>query len=370
MNDLLGIIFANDQEAKLNELIFHRADAAIPVAGRYRLIDFALSNCVNSSITKIAIITKSNYLSLMDHIRMGRDWDLNRKNSGIAVFPPYVSNNSKTMYKGKIDALEGIIDYLSRAKEEYVLITNGNIVANINFEEIYQKHIKNNADITVLTYKEKTNGNRVAVINKSEKGVIKEVVFSNSISEEKQELSLSTYIIKKDLLVAIINGAYSKGFSDLEELLLQKEIHKYKVCKEEIKGYVAVINTVKTYYDKSMELLKEENRSDLFFKNGKIFTKVKDSVPVIYGDNCNVKNSLIADGCTINGSVENSILFRNVVVEEGVEIKNSIIMEYTVVKKGSKISCTITDKDVLVKEDRVISGHETYPVVIAKGKEV
>lgn len=375
MREAMGIIFANDDYARLSELTFHRATASLPFAARYRLIDFALSNFVNSSVTKVGIITKSNYSSLMDHIRMGRDWDLNRKNSGIAVFPPFANNNSRMVYKGKIEALEGIMDYLERAREEYVILVDGNIVANIDYKAIFKKHIESNAEITLLTYMTKPLKSRRVIINKKENktNIIKEILVETNHTSDKSkdvEMSLEACILKRELLINMVNSAYSKGFVDFDQIVLQKIVEKYKVVAYPIEGCVNSVYDIKSYFDISMSLLDEKILEDLFYKHGRIFTKVKDSVPVFYGDSSKVKNSLIADGCIIDGTVENSILFRGVTVEEGACIKNSIVMEHTSIGKNSKLNYVIADKDVVIKEKIVMSGHESYPVVIAKGKHI
>jgi glucose-1-phosphate adenylyltransferase len=363
------MVFASDNEYKMSDLTIHRTVASLPFGGRYRFIDFALSNMVNSNITTIGIITTSNYSSLMDHLRMGRDWDLNRKNSGLAVFPPYASNTVKNP-KGKIDALYGLKDYMENAAEEYVVITNGNIASNIDFEDVFDFHMKESADITVLTYKAPPTSSKRFVISKKEGVRIKGMLFTSVASDEEKELSLNTYLVKKSLLLELLTAAYSENNVDFEKDILQKLTDTLRIAAYAVKGYSAIIDDIKSYFNESMKLLDLNVRNDLFYGFGKILTKVKDSVPTIYKSNADVKNSLIADGCTINGTVENSILFRNVTVEEGAVVKNSIIMENGKIMRGTKLSYIITDKNVTVREDRNISGYATYPIVIVKDKEV
>lgn len=370
MSDVLGIIFASDKDERLNELTLHRTTASVPFGGRYRVIDFALSNFVNSNITKVGIITRSNYSSLMDHIRMGRDWDLNRKNSGIAVFPPYVSNMSRTLFKTKVEALQHIMDYISKSQEEYVIIKNSNVVMNINYEDVLDFHKKTKADITVLTYKTTTKGTEERVIKKKTKNIVKEVVIDVEESNKKKEVSLDIYMMKREFLIKCVNTAYMKGIDDLDKFFLQTPKNKFVVSAYEVKDFVSVIKSIKSYYDANMSLLSPKVREELFYKHGRIFTKVKDSIPTNYGKDAKIVNSLIADGCKINGTVENSIIFRGVEIKKGAIVKDSIIMEHGKVGENSKAICAITDKDVTIKDNRVISGHITYPVVIVKGKEV
>ena len=370
-NNIMSVIFASDNETKLNELTIHRTTASLPFCGRYRMIDFTLSNLVNSGITTVGILTKNNYSSLMDHIRMGRDWDLNRKNNGMAVFPPYVSNTARSIYKGKIEGLYGIIDYIERAKEEYIIVTNSNVAANIDYDDVFEQHIRTKADITMLTYSAKPNSSRKMVISsKNKNGRVTELLINNDPKEEVAEMDANIYLFKKDLLLKLVEDAYARGYIDFEQNIIQSNLESLKVFAYELNGYVAVIDDIKSYYADSMALLDDDMRAELFFKNGKIFTKVKDSVPTIYRDEAVVTNSLIADGCDINGVVENSILFRGVVVEKGAVVRDSIIMENGKIMENAFVDCIISDKNVTVKPDRKLAGCQTYPIVIVKNKTV
>ena len=367
---MLAILFASGNESKLNELTLHRTTASLPFAGRYRLIDFALSSLVNSGITRIGIITRSNYSSLMDHIRMGRDWDLNRKNSGIAVFPPFGLNTSRDLYKGKIEALYTVLDYLERAPEDYVCVSNCNVASNIDLEGILEEHIEKGADITMLCHKANCTTSKRVIIEKDENGKVTDLCQVEIPSRDEKLVSLNIYVAKKDLLISWIERAYARGYVDFEKDILFREVENGKIYAKEITTYAAIVDDVKTYYNESMKVLNEAVRAELFENGRKVYTKVKDSVPTTYGDSAQVSGSLIADGCVINGTVENSILFRDVRIEEGAVVKNSIIMEHGVVMKNGQISYTITDKSVVIGAGRQISGSEDYPIVIVKNKKV
>ena len=371
MNNIMSIIFASDNETKLNELTLHRTTASLPICGRYRCVDFTLSNLVNSQITSIGIITRSNYSSLMDHIRMGRDWDLNRKNSGITVFPPYASNTTRNVFKGKIEALYGILDFISHAKEEYIIITNSNIIVNLDFDDVYKKHLENGADITMLTYTACPTTSRRIIVDSNLDGRVTGARITQTPSTEKVEIGVNIYLLKKELLMQLVIDNFERGFVDFEKNIIQQRVDELKIYTYHISQHVAIIDDVKSYYNESMQILNKEVRNDLFDGvGGKSYTKVKDSVPTRYREHAVVQNSLIADGCDINGKVVNSILFRGAVVEEGAEIIDSIVMENGHIMKGSTLNCAITDKDVTVTEDKNISGYNTYPVVIVKGKTV
>lgn len=370
MNNAMSIIFASDNESKLNELTLHRTTASLPFCGRYRCIDFMLSNLVNSSITTIGIITRSNYSSLMDHIRMGRDWDLNRKNSGIAVFPPYASNTSHNVFKGKIEALYGIMDYMENSDDEYVIVTNSNIIASIDFDEVYAEHLAKNADITMLTYTAKPSTSKRVLVESDKDGMVTGMKITRTASNQECEIALNCYIFKRTQLMSLITENYERGRIDLEKDILQANIDKLRIYAHKVEGHASIIDDVKSYYTESMAILDNDIRNSLFYSVGKVFTKVKDSVPTRYCEGAKVVNSLIADGCKINGKVENSILFRGVIVEDGVVIRDSIVMEGGHIMKGSRLNYAITDKNVTVTEDKSLSGSENYPVVVVKNKTV
>ncbi|NLL56387.1 MAG: glucose-1-phosphate adenylyltransferase subunit GlgD [Clostridiales bacterium] len=370
MKDMMSVLFASDKENKLNELTLHRTTASLPFGGRYRLIDFTLSNLVNSGITQIGIVARSNYQSLMDHIRQGRDWDLNRKNGGISVFPPFVYNSAREIYKGKIEALYSIMDFLTKSREEYVLISNCNVAANINFEKMLDKHIESGATLSMLYHKAFTTTSRRIVINIDDNKTVTDIYETEYAGKEESLISLNIYIIKKDVLIELVQKAYARGFVNFEKDILFKLVSEGKVSAFEVGCYAPIIDDIKSYYAESMNLLKAQFRNELFENVSKIYTKVKDSVPTVYKEKAKVTNSLLADGCEINGLVENSILFRNVKIEEGAVVKNSIVMENGIVGKNSSLKYAITDKDVTITADRDISGFITYPIVIVKGKTV
>ena len=371
MSDMMSILFASGNESKLNELTLHRTTASLPFGGRYRLIDFTLSNLVNSGVTQIGIITSSKYQSLMDHIRQGRDWDLNRKNAGISVFPPFAYNNSATdVYKGKIEAIYSIMSFFTKAKEDYVVIANCNVAANIDYEAVLEKHIETGAKLTVLCHDGFTTTSRRIVIERGENNLVTDVYETEIAGSDKKEISLNSYIIEKNLLLELVKKAYARGQVDFEKEILFKLVAEKSVYAHKVESHAAIVDDVKTYYGESMNLLRQDVRAELFTDGNAIYTKVKDSVPTTYKENAKVSNSLLADGCVINGTVENSILFRNVRVEEGAVVKNSIVMENGVIGKNSSLKYAITDKDVIISENRDISGFVTYPIVIVKGKTV
>ncbi|MDR0855327.1 MAG: glucose-1-phosphate adenylyltransferase subunit GlgD [Christensenellaceae bacterium] len=366
---MMSVLFAEGDEGKFNDLTFHRTTASLPFGGRYRLIDFALSNLVNSGVTRVGIVTKSNYSSLMDHIRQGRDWDLNRKNSGIAVFPPYVLNTARDVFKGKIEALSALGDYIRPASEDYIIIANCNVAANIDYQAILEEHIKNGAGITLVCKKGKAASSKRLELVKDDSGKVTELSYAQDSQDEKL-LSLNMCITGKEYILDLVENAHRKGYVDFEKDILFDEVKTGTVYACELDSYVSVVEDINTYYDESMKLLDYNSRKALFGQDKKIYTKVKDSTPTVYGEDSKAKNCLIADGCEIHGTVENSILFRNVKINKGAVVRDCIIMEDTEIGTNAELNFVITDKGVTVRDDRKFSGFTTYPIVIGKNRTV
>ncbi len=370
MKKTMGILFADNDDSNLKELTINRTSASVPFGGRYRLIDFALSNFVSANVTKIGILTRNNYNSLMDHIRMGRDWDLNRKNSGLSIYPPFVFNTSHDVYRGKVEAINTLRGYIDKSDEEYVLMADTDIAINIDYDEVEKFHMEKGADITMLTYKTDMFTAQKQIIKEDKNKRIVDMRLPVVTDVTKKLCNLNIYFLKKSLLLSLIDRAYSYGEYNFEKDVIYKNLDNLYVMSYEVKDYVAVIDSIDSYFTHSMELLDKKTRDSLFYKNSTIYTKVKDSVPTRYNKEANVKNSIIADGCEIDGTVENSILFRSVKVGKGAVIRNSIIMENTLIMDNVELDYTITDKNVIIEKDRKLSGYKTYPMLIAKSKRI
>lgn len=369
----VGIIFAGVNEKSVHELTGVRTMASVPFGCRYRLIDFALSNMVNSDITHVGLITHFNYQSLMDHIGTGKDWDLARRHGGIQILPPYITafaNNDNNLNNTRLESLINIREFLSDCKEEYVVLSDCDLVCNLDLNALMEQHISTGADITIAVKKLRaTAGNRTAsVIDFDESGRITDVSKYSPISHGEEYISLRIGVVSKAYLEQIIGEAIARGYTSLEKDIMARRCStdNYRVYIYD--GYLAVIRSLGDYYDCSMHLLKPEIRESLFgVENRPIFTKVRNSAPTSYINGAIVRNSLIADGCIIHGTVENSIIFRGVKVGKNTHIKNSIIMQDTVTGENVYLNCVITDKDVVIRDGRVLSGHETKPFFIEKG---
>lgn len=365
----VGIIFSNIHDNNVPELARIRTLGSIPFGGRYRLIDFPLSNMVNSGIDTVGIITKSNYQSLMDHVGSGKDWDLARKDGGVIILPPYGDVESSSLYTSRLEALKGITSFLFRADEEYVVMTDCDAICRINFNDVIEYHIKNHADIT-LVYKNLSK-DTIDTENMTtfdiEEGRIVGVNYKNQSDEsENNNVFTNVFVMKKSLLQNIVMDSISHNKRHFMTDVIAANLDSMRIMAYEHKGFYAGITSLQAYFDSSMKMLDFDIRQEVFGDRS-VFTKIRDSAPTKYGNSAIVKNSMIADGCIIEGEVENSIIFRNVKVARGTVVKNSIIMQNTVLGENSTLNCIIADKNVVVKDKKYLSGSENHPFYIGKG---
>ncbi|PLR98262.1 sugar phosphate nucleotidyltransferase [Bacillus sp. T33-2] len=329
---LLGVIDATTFHEDLEELIVHRSVAAVPFGGRYRLIDFVLSNMVNSGIESVAIFPKFQYRSLMDHLESGKNWDLNRKRDGLFFFP---SPNLDVPFRG-IGSLEHFaanIDYFYRSTQKYTLIANCYTVFNMDFKPLLRWHIESDCDIT-----EVRQGGK----------------------------SLNMYLLKTSLLIDLIESRQQTGYYSIRDAVSDLD-SQFKLCSYEYSGYAKMIDSIEEYFSASMSLLKPEIWNQLFTKERPIFTKVKDEPPARYSRAAVVKNSIIANGGIIEGQVENSILARGVKIGRGSIVRNSIIMQKSQIGENCVLDSVILDKDVKIEPGTMLAGPSHSPIVIRKG---
>ncbi len=365
MNDTLAIIMAGENSLEIGEITRSRSIGAVPVGARYRTIDFVLSNVVNSRIERVGVPTQNYYRSLMDHLGSGSAWDLNRKRYGLLVLPPYLGKSSDEM--GDIDILNGIRDYLAASDHRYVLLTGSDLIFNTTFDELAQFHKEKHADITVM-YNTVASGERFdhhVELKVDEDGRITDVGV-NSARQKAQKVSMGVMYMEKAFLEYQIDRCIAHGKHDFVKDVLMHEKRRAKIYGFEYSGYVGRIHDINSYFKCNMDLLNPEISSKLFDAPQKIYTKVKDQVPTLYGERAQVKNSIVADGCIINGTVENSIIFRGVQIEKGAVVKNSIVMQNTCVGASARVEHTILDKSVTIRRDKTLIGQESFPVVVGK----
>lgn len=372
-NDMLGVIFSENPEASMGELASLRALAAVPVGGRYRIIDFMLSNMVNSGIIKVGITTPVNYQSLTDHLGTGKAWDMDRKDDGLYILPPKDTGESGIEAIGGIETLKGIESFLAKSNQEYILVSDCNTICNIDFDLILDAHLKNEADFTLVYTK---------VEDLSPKDVKKHILLNVDgidvtdmhIYPNKQVTDNSymhMFITRRELLMEMVEYASTHGKHKISKDILLDAISKnMKVCAYEFEGYRRKIDSVQSYYGFNLDLLRKEVRDELFgLKNDRlIFTKIKDTVPTKYSKTAEIENSFIADGCKIEGTVKNSILFRGVHVAKGATVENCILMQDSEVMENCLVENVIFDKGVILRSGKKLVGQDTYPMVI--GKEI
>ncbi|WP_066174852.1 glucose-1-phosphate adenylyltransferase subunit GlgD [Bacillus marinisedimentorum] len=370
MKNVMGVINLGNEPEILGTLTKERSLASVPFGGRYRLIDFSLSNMVNSGIFNVGIFTLRKYRSLMDHLGPGKEWDLDRQNKGLFILPP--TGSDKSSDRGDFHLFKEHISYFKRSKEEYVLATQGHLVWNVDFNEIVKFHQDNGADITVA-YTEYDNGTNelpsLSVLGIDEESRVHRID-RNTIPYEGDNIYMQTFVIKRELLLEFIEKVESDGNSTFLESVLIPNLDRLNVAAWQYRGYAPLIYSIDSYYRKSMALLDPNISQQLFFTTRPIYTKVKHEPPAQYRRTADVHNSMVANGCTIEGTVENSILFRGVKVHKGAVVKNSIIMQKTEIQEGAYVENAILDKDTKVQKGQQVKGAEDLPSVIAKSSVV
>ena len=373
MSNVLGLIFANMHELTVTDLTKNRAMGSIPFAARYRLIDFPLSNMVNSGVNNVGIVTKSNYQSLLDHIGSGDEWDLSRKTGGLHFLPPYSNNlGNGALYRGRLEALAGVSGFIANAHADYVLLTDCDCVANVDYKKIVDYHEEKGADITVVYGKSVFTPEQTktrTILKVSDQGEVCDVLIRPDLAGEF-DASMNIFVMSKDFLMKIINESMSRNLYSFEVDVLQHRLSEFKVCGYRFEGYYSQIDGIQAYYQANMDLMNKEVRNELFNLTDPIYTKVRDDAPAVYGLEASAKNSLIADGCVIEGTVENSVLFRGVKVGKGAVIKNCILMQDTEVGDKCELNYVIADKNVKVGNYRSLCGTVDYPVFVNKNSAV
>lgn len=369
MKNVTGILFSSILGSSVRELTTHRCMGAVPVGGRYRLVDFLLSGFTQADIQDVGVVTQNNYQSLMDHLGNGKEWDLARKRSGLIILPPYGRTGGSGIYKGKIEAFAGIMEYINSTDPEYVLAADCDFLANIDYADFYRSHRESGADISVI-YKRSpvpvVENGKVSIFQVDTKNRVTEVRINPDLAGE-QNVFINVMILSGKLLERIVSDLISRNQFSFTQDVLQAGTNRYHINGYEFKGYVGRFDNLQSYYRTNMDLLDQAVRRELFPNDKPVFTKVRDEAPVRFGLSSQAGNSLLADGCVIEGEVENSVLFRGVKVAKGARIRNCILMQGTVVGANCDLEYVISDKNVTVTDNRVLVGFETYPVFLAKG---
>lgn len=349
------------------ELSGERTLASVPFGGRFRLVDFMLSCLVGAKVHDIGIVARNKYGSLMDHVGWGKDWDLNRKNGGLKFLTPFLQNATAVTGDNEFDILANIRSFITSRLPEYCILATSNVVFNSDLNKLFAFHTEKGADISFLYKRTPPDAQDMEVTIDADGRMIDALYHSEKAGQEAPVL-LNAILLKKQLLLSLIEKGQTYGWTSIKRDMIARNLHDLRIYGMENAGYSAVINSVGDYFRASMELLTPEVRRQVFHGTNPILTRIKDSVPTMYGEDNLVLNSLIADGCRVNGYVENSILFRDVKVAKGAVVKNSILMQNTVVEEGATLSCVIADKDVRITANRLLAGSETMPFIINKGR--
>jgi glucose-1-phosphate adenylyltransferase len=372
MNNIIGIINNTKEVSQLKDIIKNRSLGAVPYGGRYRMIDFVLSNMVNSGIENIGVLVQNNYRSLINYMRSPKEWDLDRKKDGLFMLAPDGDKNSYTISKGDLETIYNNLEFINSSKQEYVLITGVNIICNINYEEVLKCHEKMGNDIT-LVYKETEEGEEdcigCATIDTDSNGRVVDMHVGTS-KKRFNKMCMGMVLMRKSLLLDITNRCVSRGKYDFIKDGIIGSIKKLKIYGYEFNGYVANISTVNNYYKHSMELLDIDVSNELFASTDPIYAKARDQAPARYLSDSKVRNSLISNGCLIAGEIEGSILFRSVKVNKGAIVKNCIIMTSCEIGENVILENVILDKYVTVSSGKHIIGSSDYPIVIEKKAQI
>lgn len=371
MGNVLGLVFANMHDTTLGDMTKNRTMGSVMFGGRYRLIDFPLSNMVNSGISEVGVITKSNYQSLLDHLGSAREWDLARKKGGLYILPPF-GNVESTLYRGRIEALYGAMSFIKHSRAKYVILSDCDVVTNIDYKPIVAAHIESGADITAVAHTGVYSSDDIktsTVFNVDADKNVTSVLINPDISGTCTT-SLNVFVMSMDFLIETVNDAMARGNVSFERNILQEKCRELKIKIYEYDNYFSKLNSPESYFKSNMALLEPENARKLFVPKRSIYTKVSDNAPVKYDLDSKVSNSLIADGCIIEGEVENSVLFRGVKVGKGAKVKNCILMQGTVVGDNTELNYLITDKNVSICENHILTSSPQYPMYVGKGASV
>lgn len=367
--DALGLIFSNIHNKEIFEITISRTIASAPIGGRYRLIDFALSSLVNAQVTSVGVITKNNYQSLMDHVGSGKEWDLDRKRGGIYVLPPNSTSFNDVNFKTRLEAIQRNLSFITHSQCKYVILTDCYQMWNIDYNDVLEKHIANGADITCVYRKARKGDDYFLPATSFTLDSNSRVVKMELMNKKNQEFneSVDTWIMSRELLISLINESFQTNYSSFNRDIISRNLNNLKVYGYEFKGYFGNIFDLRTYIKVNMDLLKKEVRDELFNRpEHSIYTKVRDSAPTIYKTGSKVSNSLIADGCIIEGEVINSIIFRGAVIKKGCKVVNSVLMQDTYVAENTYLEYVISDKNVQILSKKEMVGDFDSPIYIKK----
>jgi len=366
-----GLCLSDPHPDRAGDGCKYRTLSAARFAGRYRLVDFMLSNMVNSKIYEIGMILNSHFQSLISHIGMGKEWDLARKTGGVTFFPPYLADERPSVNSELDGPLQRSADYLLESRNEYIILVDSSVVYNMDYRTAIEAHKKTGADITAI-YSRKT-----ITPGEHENAVVFDITGTGRVygvnhapySSEKLNISLGAYIMRKGFFIQLTAGEKNCGMLRFSRTLIAGALERMNVVAFEFPGYSVHISSIETFFHYNMEMLDIEKRNALFDVEGRrIFTNRRDSLPTKYGRNAEIRNSIISDGCQIEGSVINSVICRNVRIGPDAVVKNCILQDETMVEKNAALDCIIADRAVIFTANRSMIGSSSYPTYIEQSR--
>ena len=370
MSDFHGIIYAYGTTPELGELVKSRTASSMPFCGRYRLIDFALSSMANAGIHNVGVIMQRDYQSLLDHIGSGKDWDMDRRIGGLKMLPPFGLPEYHTgNYTGTIEALNAVSTYVRGIKEKYVVMMHGNLAANLDFADVIESHVKSGAEITAICTDLTPEYKHHRYVVDAD-GFARGMVF-NQTEAGQGKASLEAYVISKELLVAMMDAcAAANHYHFHRDAIAAYLASGGKINIYMHKGYARRIMSTLSYFKASMDMLDKEKRAELFPADRPVRSKSNEAVSTYYGEGSVSRNSLVADGCIIEGELTNCIVFSDCRIEKGAKLSDSIIMRGGVIREGVNLTAVIADKNCEIEAFQTLMGNAKLPIVIPKNSKI
>ena len=373
MKNVMGLVFANIYDSSLGQLTNKRTQASLPYGGRYRQIDFTLSNLSNAGIRHIGIVTQYNFQSLMNHIGSGEEWDLKLEEGGLEFITPYsmgVSNN----FRGKLEAIAAASSaYLARSKEEYIILADAAVVCAINLDEVIEAHIASGKDVTVVVKSGIANGRKqldLAVRLDLEGEIVDMAV--DYAAGENYLASMGMFILRKDLLLESAERCVSRNRYRFEREFILQDWNSglLSVGAYEFHNVALFNESTEEYFRNSLAIIDRDVRHSLYRDGLTIYTRVRDQIPCYYGEHSEIDDCIVADGCVLLGTAINSVLFRGVKLSNGAMVKNCVIMADCEIGIGAQLEYCILDKDVKINAGVKLIGTMEHPVILNRGDVV
>lgn len=368
ISNYMGVLMLNEKELDLRALTINRSLASIPIGGRYRIVDFVLSNMVNSDIINIGAFIKSDSRSLAEHLGTGKPWGLDRNINGLHIY----QYSPTGMLQGDIKLVNNNLAFFRKSTQENVVVTRSNMICKIDFKEIIKCHEASGKEITIV-YKKIDNADREmldgTILFLDENGLVTETGI-NLGGQKEANMSMEMFLMSKERFLEFMKVGMQKGLHETSFEMIYEYAKSNDINACEYKGYLKRIDSTNSYFTANMDMLNPELLSELFYRHGRIFTKVKNDPPTKYSHHSDVNNSLVANGCIIDGTVKNSVLSRQVVVRKGAVIENSVILQGCVIEENATLKNVVLDKEVTVKKNSQLKGSTQYPYVIEKGSVI